>query len=341
MGEKKDLKRRDWCLTIQEQPEGVDHPRTEDEVDAMLDGFRWCGQIEEGHETHRRHFQVYAVAPNAVHWRSLKKRLPRDVHFEARSAPHAWQAAAYAVKEDTRVEGPFWHGLTPDDTVPRQGSRTDLAELAEQIKAGTSVDELLRGPDSTRLSRCLRWARELEAAVKGEREERFLHEKRDVLVHYWWGDPGIGKTTTVLDSDLEIFQPTLAQDGYRWDGYAGEFAILLDEFEGEKQIRIDQIDRLLQGFKGTKLPARYHDHVAAYTEVFILSNFAPESRYYGDRRWMRRLTDVRHLTRETLPDMRSLAEHPAERLDVFGDPIPDISSELQKQIDAILEEDLV
>ncbi|MCT6836799.1 MAG: hypothetical protein M3036_04000, partial [Bifidobacteriales bacterium] len=72
-----------------------------------------------------------------------------------------------------------------------------------------------------------------------------------------------------------------------------------------------------------------------------LSNFAPESLYSGDRRWMRRLTDVRHLTRETLPDMRSLAEHPAERLDVFGDPIPDISSELQKQIDAILEEDLV
>lgn len=324
MGKKarKDLKRRDWCATIQQQPEGVDHPRTEEDIDEILGGFRWCGQLEEGSKTHRRHFQIYMVAPNPVHWTSLKKRLPADVHFEPRSAPHAWQAAAYAVKADTRVEGPFWHGLTPADTVSNQGSRTDLTEIAEQIKAGTTVDELLRGPDSTKLSRCLRWARELEAAVKSEREERFLHEKRDVQVHFWWGEPGIGKTTTVLDSDLEIFQPTLAQDGYRWDGYAGEDVILLDEFEG--QIRIDQIDRLLQGFKGTKLPARYHDHVAAYTEVFILSNFPPEALYAGDRRWMRRLTDVRHLTRESLPDMKHLDE-----------PIPELTPELRAELEEI------
>lgn len=342
-GQGSDLKRRDWCMTIFVQPEGMEHPRTEEDVDEILGGFRWCGQIEEGHKKHHPHFQIYAVAPNAIHWSSLKKRLPPDVHFEPRSAPHAWQAVAYAVKEDTRIEGPFWHGLSPADAEPHAGQRTDLTELADRIKSGESVDSILRGDDSAKLARCLRWARELEAAVKAEREDRFLTEKRDVTVHYWFGAPGIGKTTTVLDSDLDVFQPTLGPDGYRWDAYAGEPAILLDEFEGEKQVRIDVIDRLLQGFKGTRLPARYRDHIAAYTEIFILSNFPPESLYHGDKRWLRRLTDVRHLTRATLPDPDSLHDIEApidnRKLDIFGAPIEPLSEDERIAFDLIFDEE--
>lgn len=285
----KGTRSRAWMVTIFEQPEGMEKPRTEEDVDEILTGLRWCGQLEEGHETHHRHFQLYVEAKNAIRF-STWKRLCPDAHVEPREGSKE-QAIAYVTKQDTRVEGPFFHGIEAGDH-DRSGERTDLKEISERILAGESVDDLLLDPDaSTKLSRCLSWARSLERAKVAKREQRYREEPRKVKVFYIWGAPGIGKTHAILMSGMSVFEPTYAPSG-GWDDYRGQDVILFDEFAG--QVPLWQINRLLEGYPNTILRARYHDHVACYHSVFIVSNFAPESLYGGDSSWLRRLTCVEH-----------------------------------------------
>ena len=68
----KGTRSRAWMVTIFEQPEGMEKPRTEEDVDEILTGLRWCGQLEEGHKTHHRHFQLYVEAPNAIRFSTWK-----------------------------------------------------------------------------------------------------------------------------------------------------------------------------------------------------------------------------------------------------------------------------
>lgn len=171
------------------------------------------------------------------------------------------------------------------------GSRTDLKELSELIVNGTSVDDLLLDPDySASLSRCMNWARSLESAVFSQRMVRYKTEDREVKVHYIWGEPGIGKTFSIKTMP-GVFEPSY--DG-KWDGYKGEDVILFDEFAG--QIPLYQMNRYLEGYRDTRLPARYHDYFACYHYVFIVSNDPPEHFYEGAGSWLRRLTTIEHST---------------------------------------------
>lgn len=287
---KKDTRSRSWMVTIFEQPEGATKPRTEEDVDEILTGLRWCGQLEEGHETHRRHYQLYVEAPNALRF-STWKRLCPDAHVEPREGSKD-QAIAYVTKSDTRVDGPFFHGIEAGDR-DRSGERTDLEEISKRILSeGESVSDLLLDPGiSTKLARCLPWAKSLEQAKVDKIAQKYRKEPRDVTVFYLWGEPGIGKTHSVLMSGMDVFEPTYSPSG-GWDDYKGQDSILFDEFAG--QVPLWQMNRWLEGYPNTVLRARYHDHVACYHTVFIVSNYSPESFYGGDDSWLRRLTFVEH-----------------------------------------------
>lgn len=290
MRKSKSPRSRAWMVTIFEQPEGFEEPRTEDDVAEILTGLRWCGQLEEGHETHNRHYQLYVEAKNPIRF-STWKRLCPDAHVEPRKGTKE-EAIAYVTKEDTRVAGPFFHGIEAGDR-DRSGERTDLQEISERIlSGGESVDDLLLDEAvSTKLARCLTWARNLEHAKIARLEQRYRSKPRNVKVFYLWGDPGIGKTYSVLMSGMQIFEPTYAPSG-GWDSYAAEDTVLFDEFTG--QIPLWQMNRLLEGYPNTVLRARYHDHIACYHNVYIISNYPPEKLYGGADSWLRRLTFVEH-----------------------------------------------
>lgn len=286
----KGTRSRAWMVTIFEQPEGMDTPRTEKDISEILTGLSWIGQLEEGHETHHRHFQLYVEAPNAIRF-STWKRLCPDAHVEPRQGTKE-QAIAYVTKSDTRVEGPFCHGINPGDS-DRSGARTDLEEISQRVLGGESVDSLLLDPDvSPRLARCLSWARSLERARSSALEERYAKEPREVSVFYLWGAPGVGKTYSVLMSGMDIFEPTYADSG-GWDNYTGQDVILFDEFNA--QVPLWQMNRWLNGYPRTILRARYRNYVACYHTVFIISNHPPEEMYDGDPSWLRRLTRVEYV----------------------------------------------
>jgi hypothetical protein len=284
---KNDLRSRGWLLTIFEQPEGKER-RTEEDITSMLEPLPWMGQLEAGHETQHKHFQIYVEAPNALRFSTIKKHVP-DAHIEPRKGTQK-QAFDYCSKEDTRLEGPYFHGID-DSTISQNngGSRTDLKELAELITNGTSVDELLLDPDySASLSRCMNWARSLEHVVFTQNMKIYKTQDRQITVHYIWGEPGIGKTYSIKTQD-DVFEPSY--EG-KWDGYSGQDSVLFDEFSG--QIPLYQMNRYLEGYRDTRLPARYHDYFACYHHVFIVSNWPPEHFYEGTSSWLRRLTSIEH-----------------------------------------------
>lgn len=282
------LKSRGWLLTIFEQPEGKEK-RTESDIADMLDPLPWMGQLEEGHETHHRHFQIYVEAPNPIHFSSLKKKVP-DAHIEPRKGSKK-QAFEYCSKVDTRIAGPFFHGIDEPGAEPSPGQRMDLEIVSDALLSGKSVDELLLSPEfSSRLARCMNWARSIEQATMAKAHEEYKTADRDVEVHYIWGEPGIGKTYFVKHLP-DVFEPTY--EG-KWDGYSGQDVVLFDEFSG--QIPLYQMNRYLEGYRDTRLPARYRDSFACYHVVYIVSNYPPEHFYDGTGSWMRRLTTVEHAT---------------------------------------------
>lgn len=280
------VRSRGWLLTIFEQPEGKEK-RTESDIAEMLDPLPWMGQLEEGHETHHRHFQIYVEAPNPVHFSSLKKRIP-DAHIEPRHGSKK-QAFEYCSKVDTRLEGPFFHGIDAPGDEPTPGQRMDLEIVSDALLSGKSVDELLLSPEfSPRLARCMNWARSIEQATMSMKFKEYKNNDREVEVHYIYGEPGIGKTYFVKHLP-DVFEPTY--EG-KWDGYNGQDTILFDEFAG--QIPLYQMNRFLEGYRDTRLPARYRDSFACYHTVYIVSNYAPEHFYSGAGSWLRRLTDIQH-----------------------------------------------
>ena len=297
------MKSRGWLLTIFEQPEGKEK-RTESDIAEMLDPLPWMGQLEEGHETHHRHFQIYVEAPNPIHFSSLKKKVP-DAHIEPRHGSKR-QAFDYCSKSDTRLEGPFFHGIdAPGDE--KSGQRMDLSMISDALLSGMSVDDLLLDPEfSPRLARCMTWARSIEQAVMAKKFEGYKTADREVEVHYIWGASRLGKSYSILhipdpsdDADdddvpryLPVYEPEVVGDSLRWDGYDGEDIILLDEFDGS--IRLGLLNRLLEGYHNTRISARFHNGLACYHTVFIVSNYAPESFYHGESSWLNRLTDIQH-----------------------------------------------
>jgi hypothetical protein len=283
-----DLRSRGWLLTIFEQPEGKEK-RTEESISEMLDPLPWMGQLEEGHETHHRHFQIYVEAPNALRFSTIKKKAP-DAHIEPRKGTQR-QAFDYCSKSDTRLEGPFFHGIDKPGDESSPGQRMDLSMISDALLSGMSVDDMLVNPEfSPRLARCMNWARSIEQAVMAKAHEEYKTTDREVEVHYIWGEPGIGKTYSIKTQD-DIFEPSY--DG-KWDGYSGQDSVLFDEFAG--QIPLYQMNRYLEGYRDTRLPARYHDLFACYHHVFIVSNYPPEHFYNHEQSWLRRLTTVEHAT---------------------------------------------
>jgi hypothetical protein len=252
------------------------------------------GQMEEGHQIKGNahhgylHYQIYVENNNPIRFSAVKKAIP-GAHIEPRKGTKR-QAYDYCSKADTRIAGPFIHGIDELCCDDHSGQRADLDAIrAAIIDDGRSVDDLLCDPDmAASLAHVMNWARGLEQAAREMNASTFLTSDRHVAVHYIWGEPGIGKTWGIkhMDNVYELF-------GARWDGYSGQNTVLMDEFDGSIPLR--SLNRWLEGYRSTLLPARYHDLIAAYSTVYIVSNDPPEAFYAAAPSWMRRLSDIQHV----------------------------------------------
>lgn len=120
------------------------------------------------------------------------------------------------------------------------------------------------------------YVRELVAAREREAARGVM---RELTVTYLYGEPGTGKTRWVYENfGADLCRVT----DYRhpFDGYTGESALCLDEFDG--QIEITEMNTIADIYP-LELPARYYNRPARYTDLILVSNKPPSDHYrYAD-----------------------------------------------------------
>lgn len=237
-------------------------PRFSEDVEYLV--WQW----EVSPSTNRLHVQGYVRFPGRKTMKTVKKYFGEDsLHLEpARGSEE--ECKLYCTKEDTRFLVGGEYGTYKKEK-GLQGHRTDLDSIAKEIVDGKSLREI--GVDHPAIY--IHYYKGLENFA--EMIKPAVPEFRDVQVCVIWGETGVGKTWFVTHRD-KVYK-TIVGKRNPWDGYKGEEAILLDEFN-TNQISPEELNTLLDGYK-LDLAARYYDRPARYTRIYITANSDPTDWY--------------------------------------------------------------
>lgn len=156
--------------------------------------------------------------------------------------------------------------------------RSDLREVAENIKKGKRIDEIFDENGST----FIQYHAGIKAAVALV-EKKLCPKERDITVSVFCGNAGTGKTHTAVNicnaMGMEYYIANSPQGGLVWwDLYEREPAVIIDDFKG--WIKPHDLFRILDKYQ-LRLPVRGAVRYAYYTHVFITSNYHPRE-WYSD-----------------------------------------------------------
>lgn len=161
------------------------------------------------------HLQGYCELPNALTFKSLKKKLP-TAHIERRNGTPL-QASNYCKKD-----GNFYE----NGTISNQGKRTDIDDLIELINDGNTNKQIAK----TKPAGFFKFHKHINAYRCAMLEPRST--KPNVTVFY--GLTGTGKTArakiALKDTDYYTWGP---EKKHWWDGYTGQKHVLMEEFRGQ------------------------------------------------------------------------------------------------------------
>lgn len=244
-------------------------------------------QLESAPTTDSLHLQGYVEFVNAVRRRTVQQVLGYPTaHVEPRKGSRE-QAIEYCKKCETRRAGPWEYG-----SLPRQGERKDLYEVAELIESGAGIQEVR----SLAPVQYIRYRRGIEALCFAScRERSQLFRKLEVYVLY--GDAGAGKTRHAVESAGDAYYILDQSGGDRvwFDGYEGEPVLLIDDFYG--WIKYGFLLRILDGYQ-LRLEVKGGFTYALWTKVFITSNKHPQEWYSQglSPALKRRITKITHFS---------------------------------------------
>lgn len=218
------------------------------------------------------HLQGYMEFHRNQAFSACKKILP-TAHWEPRQGTRD-QARAYAMKEETREEGPWELGTWETE----QGKRSDLEAVAERLKQGATLREIAEEHPAQFIQFHKGFAA-LKSAIAQPRQW-----KTNVIVR--WGEPGSGKTKWVYDN-FDIDQIYVKPPGDWYDGYDGQPVVLIDDFYGD--LKYTELLRLLDRYPMT-VPVKGGFVNWAPRTIVITSNAPPEE-------WYKKINDKRALLR--------------------------------------------
>lgn len=243
---------------------------TLEELQEKLKPYVYIGQLERGKkggEQGYEHYQIYIENPTPVRFDTLKSKLP-TCHLEERKGTKQ-QMYDYVTKSDTKIGETFSNGEI--DLTEEQGRRSDLMDIVAMVKDGATDYEII----DLYPSQYLLYHKHIESVRELYLQKKFGNVRRlDLQVVYIYGAPNVGKTRYVQDKygDDKVFR--MSDYGTQWnnerfDGYHGEDIILFEEFRSS--IKIAHMLQYLDVYP-VQLPARYHNKMACYTKVYIVSN---------------------------------------------------------------------
>lgn len=267
---------RKFQLTINNP---TDHGFTHERIRMILHEcsglLYWCLCDEVG-EQGTPHTHIYLAFKNSVMFDTLHKRF-YGAHIEAANGTHQenrdyirkegkWLEDA---KHETNLADTFEEcgELPPDKKV----NETQAERIVQMIRDGKSNAEILE-ECPTAFSK-LPYIEQTRQALL---EEVYKDKWRDLDVTYLWGDPGAGKTRSVMDryGYSKVYRVTDYE--HPFDGYKGQDVIVFEEFRSSLPIS-DMLNYL--DCYPVVLPCRYANKIACFTKVYIISNIALDQQY--------------------------------------------------------------
>lgn len=244
---------RTWCFTLNNY--------TAEEESQLLTslnhGVSYLIMGKEVGEEGTPHLQGYLELSNKKSMRSLKTLLDvQRIHLEIRRGSQQ-QAIVYCKKEGNWSE---------EGTPMRQGNRTDLAAIQEEIKEGKTESDIAE-------NHFAQWVvyRRSFAAYRNLLRSRTRREPPQVIVLQ--GSTGTGKTRYAYEQDPELW----SWPGGEWfDGYTGQRTVLLDDFRGE--LSFGFLLRLLDRYP-LQVPVKGGFTAWTPEVIYITSNLSPTEWY--------------------------------------------------------------
>jgi len=259
---------RNWCFTLnnyttQELQELANLKETSDKVKYLIYG-------QEVGDGGTPHLQGYIEFKHNFRQSRIKKcfRCFSRSHLETRKGS-AYQAAEYCKKEGNYKE----FGVI---SKARQGRRTDLEQIRDDIKAGASDLEIAD-------NHFRQWVMYRRAFDEYRRLVGTIPRTWKSFTVVLWGPTGTGKTRYVHDqlrmsTGREMW--TYTNDGW-FDGYTGQYYALFDDFD-DKTIPFRLLLRVLDRYP-MRLKRKFGHCEWNPRKIFITANHPPHQWYLDDR----------------------------------------------------------
>nr|QKV51040.1 putative replication associated protein [Crucivirus sp.] len=282
---KRDAPSKHFVFTWNDQEDKFTHAEVMKAFEGHCDYIVF--QEEKGSEG-TKHYQGYLEFTKALRFTAIHKMVPKGHHiFVEKRKGTRQQAREYAMKEDTRVNGPWEGGSKPwSDKMGKQGQRKDLDDLAALIKEGKSETQIfdeMPGPFLRYVSNI----QKVRLLIKPTRTQ-------DLVVALLYGPPGTGKSRCVRDTFPDVWAVPVGKDLW-FTGYQGEPNVLIDDFAGN--IGLTQLLQILDRYP-VQLPAKGSHVWWCPTNICITTNCHPCNWYDYSKRQdsykalKRRITNV-------------------------------------------------
>jgi len=184
--------------------------------------------------------------------------------------------------------------------LPKSQDRTTLmAKVVIDVENGLSTAEIIKNTPNLAFR-----VKEIDTLRDILLSEIYSKINRDITVIYVYGDTGMGKTYSIFSEHeaIDVCRITTYQrDRTKFDQYHGQPVLVFEEYRS--QIPLPEMLSYLDKYP-LLLPARYNDHVACYTKVYIVSNIPLEDQYHFEKlnepqsweAFIRRISIVRKYT---------------------------------------------
>lgn len=222
-----------WCFTWNDQ-DGVFS--NEDIARFLASSCDYLVFQEEKGENGTKHYQGYAEFLKPQRLSSLQKlTAPHRPHWEKRRGSRD-QARDYAMKEDTRVNGP-WEPVKPYAKEGQRGKRRDLEAIAKMVRDGHTDEEIFDAHPGA----CLQYIGQVQKVRHIFKPVR----TQDLKVVLLYGPPGAGKTKRFWDQFPAGWSVPVGKDLW-FTGYQGQPDVLIDDFAGN--IGLTQLLQILDRY---------------------------------------------------------------------------------------------
>lgn len=273
--------------------------------------FVCYGAIERTEENKKPHCHFLIMFNGQKQWSTIIKTLSTKTHHiePARKVNAAYD---YCRKEDP-------HNLLEYGKPPSQGARNDLKKLVEDCNA--SVEKIMETDLNTYaryrngiLDYCQykQSAEQIKTRFKMLIDENNIATKdveRRAIVHWYYGPAGSGKTRTVEDELIKLYNARecsletisvvdkITQPNNFFQGNIREFTdvLVIDDFRGS-MLKYDELLKLLDG---STVNVKGGQKFIKAKHIFITSPMSPKACYRnlaandGIDQLLRRITEIR------------------------------------------------